>query len=573
MPTKIRQFQQGSSTGDLFPVEEFLGDSLEKLKTASVDERGAVFTRIEVVNFMLDLTGYTADQPLWRRRLIEPSFGDGEFLLAAVERLLITARRQSVPASELLEAVRGIELHRESFVGTRDKLLTKLKQEGFTNIEAQQLVDTWLINGDFLLEDLPPCDLIVGNPPYVRQELIPAEMLAIYRQRYKTLFDRADLYVPFMERSLQLLQPDGQMSFICSDRWMKNRYGGPLRAMIASGYSLRYYVDMVGTDAFQSEVVAYPAITVIQRGRTQHPARIAHRPEITASALSHLQKTLIGPSSGFNGTVTELPHAPTGEDPWLLESDALPSLDLVRRLEATFPTLEEAGCTVGIGVATGADKVFIGPYDGLDVEDARKLPLATTRDILTGNVQWRGLGVINPYEEDGSLASFDRYPRFAAYLTQHRTTLQKRHCAQRANGSWYRTIDRITASLTHRPKLLIPDIKGEANLVLEDGRLYPHHNLYYITSTDWPLPELHAVLRVGLARLFVRAYSTKMRGGCLRFQAQYLRRIRLPHWNLVTPSHQQALSEAVNTRDNAGVLNAVAHIFQLSQADLSHLTD
>lgn len=573
MPTKIRQPQHESLMGDLFPVEEVLGDSLEQLKTASVDERGAIFTRMEVVNFMLDLTGYTPEQPLWQRRLLEPSFGGGEFLLAAIDRLLLAARRQRVPARELLDAVRGVELHRESFHGTRNKLLARLKEDGFADNEAQSLVNAWLINGDFLLEDLPLFDLIIGNPPYVRQELIPAKMLAVYRQRYKTLFDRADLYVPFMERSLQLLKPDGQMSFICSDRWMKNRYGGPLRGMIAASYSLRYYVDMVGTDAFQSEVVAYPAITVIQRGQVKQPARVAHRPEISAAALSHLQKTLVGPCSGFNGTVTELPHAPTGEDPWLLESDALPSLELVRRLEATFPTLEEAGCTVGIGVATGADKVFIGPYDELDVEDARKLPLATTRDILTGSVQWRGLGVINPYEEDGSLASFERYPRFAAYLTQHQTTLQKRHCAQRTNGTWYRTIDRITAALTHRPKLLIPDIKGEANLVLEEGQLYPHHNLYYITSDSWPLPELHAVLRAGLARLFVRAYSTKMRGGCLRFQAQYLRRIRLPRWNTITPPHRQALNKAVNASDDEGVLHALAHIFQLSKADLSHLTD
>jgi hypothetical protein len=42
-----------------------------------VDSRGAVFTRREVVDFILDLTGYTADQPLPHRRLLEPSFGGG----------------------------------------------------------------------------------------------------------------------------------------------------------------------------------------------------------------------------------------------------------------------------------------------------------------------------------------------------------------------------------------------------------------------------------------------------------------------------------------------------------------
>jgi len=154
-----------------------------------------------------------------------------------------------------------------------------------------------------------------------------------------------------------------------------------------------------------------------------------------------------------------------------LEADAQPSLALVRRLESEFPTLEQAGCGVGIGVATGADQVFIGPMDELDVEDARKLPLVMTRDILDGSVNWRGLGVVNPFEEDGTLAEFSRYPRFAKFMESHGEKLKARHCAKRGNGSWYRTIDRITPSLARRPKLLIPDIKGTAHIVLEAGPL------------------------------------------------------------------------------------------------------
>ena len=53
-----------------------------------IEARGAVFTRREVVDFILDLTGYTIDQPLHRRRLLEPSFGNGDFLLPAIDRLL-----------------------------------------------------------------------------------------------------------------------------------------------------------------------------------------------------------------------------------------------------------------------------------------------------------------------------------------------------------------------------------------------------------------------------------------------------------------------------------------------------
>ena len=53
----------------------------------------------------------------------------------------------------------------------------------------------------------------------------------------------------------------------------------------------------------------------------------------------------------------------------------------MRRLERDFPSLESAGCSVGIGVATGADKAYIGLYEGLYVESDRKLPLVQTRDM------------------------------------------------------------------------------------------------------------------------------------------------------------------------------------------------
>lgn len=573
MLTKARNQSSPNTTQELFPVVAFVGAAVERMKSASDAERGAIFTKVEVVDFMLDLIGYTADRPLWKLRLLEPSFGGGDFLLRAIERLLASATRDKVGAEELRSVICGVELHRDSFEATSQKVQALLLTSGFSQVEAAALTDHWLINADFLLEPFDSdFDFVVGNPPYVRQELIPAEMLAEYRKRYATLYDRADLYVPFMERSLQLLQSDGQMSFICSDRWMKNRYGGPLRRMISDGYTMRYYVDMVGTAAFQTDVVAYPAITVIAQGILDEKVRIAHQPEISKTALSYLCKAMRGVPTGFNGTVAEAAVKPQGAEPWLLESDAQPSLELVRRLEAMFPILEESGCSVGIGVATGADKIYIGPLDELDVEDERKLPLVTTRDILTGSVQWRGLGVVNPFEESGALADFTRYPRFAAYMQKHQDILLKRHCAQRANGSWYRTIDRITPSLAQMPKLLIPDIKGEANIALDESGLYPHHNLYYITSREWPLLALQRVLMSGIARLFVRAYSTKMRGGCLRFQAQYLRRIRLPRWENVPPDAQQILSQQSGDVTPTAIQHAVAMTYCLTERDIKHLT-
>jgi len=259
-----------------------------------------------------------------------------------------------------------------------------------------------------------------------------------------------------------------------------------------------------------------------------------------------------------------------GGDPWVLSSSG--KRDLLRRLEALYPTLEEAGCKVGIGVATGADKAFIGLLDELAVESSRKIPLATTRDIATGTVQWRGYGVINPFEDDGKLVDLSQYPKLHAYLERRRDVIANRHVAQKNPAAWYRTIDRITPSLVQRPKLLIPDIKGSANVVYESGALYPHHNLYYVVSEEWDLRALQAVLLSNVARQFVAAYSTTMRGGFLRFQAQYLRRIRLPHWAAVPIAMRERLVKAAVAFDLAACDAAAMELYGLTVDEVELLT-
>jgi hypothetical protein len=94
-------------------------------------------------------------------------------------------------------------------------------------------------------------------------------------------------------------------------------------------------------------------------------------------------------------------------------------------------------------------------------------------------------------------------------------------------------------------------------VVIDRGEFYPHHNLYWITSDEWGLEELQAVLRSTLARFFVATYCVKMANGFLRFQAQYLRRIRIPAWSTVSPVHRQALRAAVAQLDQAAIDAAV----------------
>ena len=86
----------------------------------------------------------------------------------------------------------------------------------------------------------------------------------------------------------------------------------------------------------------------------------------------------------------------------------------------------------------------------------------------------------------------------------------------------------ITNDLTRTPKLVIPDIQPGGIIGYDSGRTYPHHNVYWITSATWDLRALQTILQSDLVTDQLRALSVAMRGGSLRYQAQSLRRLRVP---------------------------------------------
>lgn len=140
------------------------------------------------------------------------------------------------------------------------------------------------------------------------------------------------------------------------------------------------------------------------------------------------------------------------------------------------------------------------------------------------------------------------YPRMSAYLDRH-PELKNRFVAKKSPASWYRTIDKVNPRITGRPKLLLQDMKATIHPVLESGGFYPHHNLYYVVSDSWDMEVLGGLLLSRVAQAFIEAYCVRMRGGTLRFQAQYLKQIRVPAPESLSEELQASLRDAFRNRD------------------------
>ena len=254
------------------------------------------------------------------------------------------------------------------------------------------------------------------------------------------------------------------------------------------------------------------------------------------------------------------------EGPALWPAGSPKTLELLADLESQFAPLEDSrtGTRVGIGVATGCDEVYIRA-EAEGVETDRLLPLLTAGDIATGRPDWSGKYLVNPWDEDG-LVDLHDYPGMAGHLEQYGKVLRSRHVARKQPKAWYRTIDRVVPELIDRPKLLLPDIKALSHPVLDPGGFYPHHNLYYVVSDMWDLEVLGGLLLSDLANLFVGAYCVKMRGGTYRFQAQYLRKIRVPEPDAISLELRQRLRNAFRQRDRNAATEAAAEAYGMNRS-------
>ncbi|MGK4007763.1 N-6 DNA methylase [Sorangium sp. So ce1036] len=488
---------------------------------------GVVLTRPHVVNLILDLAGYTADRDLASLSLLDPACGHGAFLVPAAERLIRSARRYDRDLRQLETAIRSYDVAPDHVGRARDAVARALARLGLSRSDAERLAGAWIAQGDFLLtHQRRRFDAVVGNPPYIRIEQLSPELQEEYRRRYASLYDRADLYVAFIERGLDLLAPDGILSFICADRWTLNRYGAPLRRMLSRWFRIHCYIDLRGASPFESDVIAYPSIFAASPGATAS-VRVATLSTASPEECEAASLALRGAPARCPGvTVSAYASWFEGDDPWVLSSPE--HLGALRSLEARFAPIEAVGGTrVGIGVATGNDRIYI-VTDDVDIERDRLVPLVMRGDIEDGRIRDARRFVINTFGDDGKVVRLDDYPRLSRYLHAREAEIRRRHIARRSPASWFRTIDRVYPDLVGARKLLLPDIAGSNEVAYDEGRFHPHHNLYVVTSTEWDTEALGGLLSSRVALFFVWSYAVKMRGGYLRFQAQYLRRIRLP---------------------------------------------
>jgi hypothetical protein len=496
-------------------------------------ELGVINTKREVADFMLDLVGYSSKQNLQGNKLLDPASGDGVFILNAIERLYNSSKTFGFDYVDALTKLRAFEINEKTSETLSRRIEAKIIELSGDCFDSRKIVR----RADFLRTSVEGSfDSVVANPPYIRYDDLSELDRTYYRKSFRFFNHRADAYIAFFEQGLKYMSQKGKLCYISPDRWLKNQYGGSLRDHLSKMYGIPVVVNLDGTNPFEDEVLGYPMITLISKEADSQIRYFAIRTMRELKSLANQLRN--APDIRGQTGARIVPKPPIGSI-WSLESEIEPNT-----LE--MKSIESQGFRIGIGVATGFDRFFIGKALNYFVEEELLIPIVLSKDIANGKITWSGNYIINPFNQiDGALIELEKFPKAQKYFELNEEKLRSRHVARKRSDHWYRTIDRIDFSLTRKPKLLIPDIKKGAVLALDEGNYYPHHNLYYITNGS--LTDLKALGGLFLSNFFkkqMEMVSVRMSGGYLRHQAQNLRKILLPDVGSIPTNARLSLIDA-----------------------------
>lgn len=500
---------------------------------------------------------------LQQMRVVDPACGSGVFLVTAFDFLRaeydrvnkklrelrgekdVLADIEDVDREILSKNLYGVDVNEESVEITKLSLWLKTARKG----KKLDSLDHTIRIGDSLIENsnyaylkhgfewrkaFPEVfadggfDVVLGNPPYVRMELIKA-MKPYLEERFEVVSDRADLYCYFYERGLRILKPSGRLGYISSSTFFKTGSGGPLRNYLLQEAQIETVTDFGDFQIFDG-VTTYPAILTMRR----RAAAADH--EISFWKLGELPEGDF--STAFGASAQPFPQSKLGGGSWELENPALRALR--EKIVAGKKTLKQVYGSPLYGIKTGLNQAFIvdrSTHDQLVRDDPKSAellkPFLEGKDLKRWCAEPRDLWII--YIPKNAV-DIDTYPAIKAHLLPFKDQLQARATKQ----EWFelQQAQAAYAPAMAAPKILWRDISSDNSFSCEFENHYVDCTCFFIASSEaWLLAFLNSTV----AWFQTIAITTIARGGYFRLKTQYVEALALPDISLHAQSQLAAL--------------------------------
>ena len=413
-------------------------------------EKCQQFTPIDLVVFMLDEVGYKTN--LYGKKILEPSFGEGNILLKIVERYIFDAKKNGCTSEEISDGLHndivGIELDKKLFNKCKQSLDKLIEQNGIKKVK-------WSVyNKNFLTwETNERYDYIIGNPPYITYRDIDDNSRKYLRKEFITCKNgKFDYYYAFIEKSINLLNESGRIVQLVPSNIYKNVFANNVRELIKPTIEKIY--DFPSKKQF-GDVLTTSTIFVCSKGCSSNDITYFNKTD---------NKSIIIPKKELTAK-------------WIFTSNHSANKGTVR-----FGDVFNASVTI----ATLYNKAFIIDSNNKDNIEEEVLWETTSPKFKNYN---KKASIIFPYTyKNGKLTRYseqffnEHFPNATNHLKNYRKQLDDR--CKDPSANWFEYGRSQALAHLNQEKLLISTVITNEIKVYKLGKYVIPYSGIYITIKD-----------------------------------------------------------------------------------------
>jgi adenine-specific DNA-methyltransferase len=306
--------------------------------------RGGYYTSSDVADW---LCSWAIRSP--NERVLEPSCGDGAFLVAATLRF----RALGLPRSMVAERLNGVELQEAEAARARTRLQVLIGSHARDVVETSDFFKWWQSSAPRRF------DVVIGNPPFIRYQSFPepnrGRAMEIMRELALSPNRLTNIWVPFVAAAVRSLRPGGRLAMVLPAELLQVSYAAQLRSFLIDHFAR---VDIISCNELffqkaEQEVVLLLADGALDRPTENNRCRVSMTEAHTlAEIVNRLPSVVLAE--------TQPKTVRHDHEKWLKYFLAEREIGFMRELRASSVTTNmSTHASINVGVVTGKKEFFV----------------------------------------------------------------------------------------------------------------------------------------------------------------------------------------------------------------------
>lgn len=231
---------------------------------------GVVYTPQWIVDLILDNLEYKNN--IYDKKIIDPSCGEGSFLIIVVERFLKDCIKNNLSSNEIKKVLHnnifGFDIDKNAVVKCKTQLSDIALKYGLDKVEWNiQHIDS--LDKNKVKRYFNIFDYVIGNPPYIRIQHLGKERRERIQKDWSFCRNGAtDMYIAFFELGLNLLNETGKLGYITPNTYFKTETAKMLRYYFMNKKIIKKIIDFKSHQIF-NDATTYSAITILDKNWKQ----------------------------------------------------------------------------------------------------------------------------------------------------------------------------------------------------------------------------------------------------------------------------------------------------------------